>query len=302
MLAVDARHQIHVEQAGKEDGVPVIFLHGGPGIYWTPAIYRFFDPDHYRVIAFDQRGTDRSQPFGELEDNTTPHLIADIERIRKHLGIDRWIVFGGSWGSALALAYALEHRERVMALVVRGIFLGDPEDDVWGFTYCRNVVPDAWDELAAHFPEADHADLFAACVREVNHADPERCLEIAKAYHAYSDHLCGDSTRLDGIPRRPMIDAEHLVSARTSLAYFSNHIYLPPMYLPQNVHRLQGLSGAIVQGRRDLICPTRNAWALHKAWPDAKLTISEGAGHSPFEDGNRHALMAAMEGYKALRP
>jgi proline iminopeptidase len=301
-LDVDDRHTIHVEQAGKPDGMPVVFLHGGPGVFWTSAIYRFFDPAHYRVIAFDQRGVDRSTPRGELEDNTTPHLIADIEAIREHLGIERWIVFGGSWGSALALAYALEHRARVAALVVRGIYLGDPEDDVWGFKHCRSIFPEAWDKLAGHFPKEDHGDLFAACARDVHDPDPARALEIAKAYQAYSDHLCGDTTKLADLPSRAMTDAENLISSRISLFYFSNDIFLAPLYLTQNMHRLAGIPGAIVQGRRDLICPPRNAWELHKAWPDATLTISAGAGHSPFEDGNRQALIAAMETLKAAAP
>jgi proline iminopeptidase len=171
---VDDRHTLHVEEAGNPDGVPVVFLHGGPGLAWSRAIYRFFDPDHYRIVAFDQRGTDRSTPLGELRDNTTAHLMADIEHLRGLLGIERWIVFGGSWGSALALAYALHHPERVMALVVRGIYLGEPEDDIFAFTHCRMLFPEAWHALAAFFPQADHGDLFHAIARDLHDRDPER--------------------------------------------------------------------------------------------------------------------------------
>lgn len=301
-LKVDDRHTLHVEQAGRADGVPVVFLHGGPGDIWSPGIYRFFDPNFYRVIAFDQRGANRSTPPGELRDNTTPHLVADIEAIREHLGIERWVVFGGSWGSALALAYALEHRERVLALVVRGIYMGDPEDDTWGFQHCRNLLPEAWDELASHFPKQDHDNLFGACARDIHDRDKARVMEVAKAFNTFSELLCGNRTKLADIPVRDTTEAEDLVMARLSLAYFANNIFLPPMYLPDNVHRLKGLAGAIVQGRRDLICPTRNAWQLHKAWPDATLTISDEAGHAPFEDGNRQALVAAMEALKTLAP
>ena len=299
-LKVDDLHTLHVEQGGKKGGVPVIFLHGGPGDIWSPGIYRFFDPDNYRVVAFDQRGANRSTPQGELTDNTTPHLITDIETIREHLGIEQWIVFGGSWGSALGLAYALEHRDKVLALVVRGIYMGDPEDDIWGFQYCRNLLPEAWDELASHFRQEDHGNLFAACARDIHDPDEGRCMEVAKAFDAYSELLCGNTTKRDDIPKSEMTDAELLVTARLSLAYFANDIFLPPMHLPDNVHRLAGLPGAIVQGGRDLICPARNAWQLHKAWPDATLTISDGAGHAPFEDGNRQALVAAMEALKTV--
>ncbi|MEM7120623.1 MAG: prolyl aminopeptidase [Pseudomonadota bacterium] len=300
-LPVSSLHTLHVEQGGKADGVPVVFLHGGPGDIWSPAIYRFFDPDHYRVIAFDQRGVNRSTPAGELTDNTTPHLIADIEAIREHLDIERWIVFGGSWGSALALAYALEHRDRVLALVVRGIYMGDSDDDIWGFSHCRNLLPEAWDELASHFSDSDHDNLFAACARDINDDDEVRALEVAKAFDDFSGLLCGNTTKRDDIPLHKSSDAETLVTSRLSLAYFANDIFLPPMHLPNNVHKLAGLPGAIVQGRRDLICPARNAWMLHKAWPDASLTISDDAGHAPFEDGNREALVAAMETLKDLR-
>lgn len=301
-LKVDDLHTLHVEQGGKKGGVPVVFLHGGPGDIWSPAIYRFFDPGHYHVVAFDQRGANRSTPLGELTDNTTTHLIGDIETIREHLGIERWIVFGGSWGSALALAYALAHKERVLGLVVRGIYLGDPQDDIWGFEHCRNVLPEAWEALAGHFPEPDHANLFAACARDIHDPDEARCLEIAKAFDVYSDLLCGNTTKRDDIPKHDMTDAETLAISRLSLAYFANDIFLPPMHLPDNVHKLAGLPGAIVQGRRDLICPTLNAWHLHKAWPEAELTISDKAGHAPFEDGNREALVKAMEDLKGLTP
>lgn len=297
-VAVDGRHTLHVEQAGRPDGAPVVFLHGGPGMVWSPAIYRFFDPDHYRVIAFDQRGTDRSTPRGELVDNTTPHLIADIEHLRETFGIERWIVFGGSWGSALALAYTLHHPERVAGLVVRGIYLGEPEDDVFAFTHCRMIFPEAWYALASHFPETDHGDLFHAIARDLFDPDPARALAVAKAYHAYSDVISRNATTLDDIPERELTDEEDLVSARIACSYFANGIFLPPRWLASNMARLAGLPGAIAHGANDVICPPLNAWRLKQAWPDAELTISAGAGHSPFEEGTRQALVGAMERLK----
>ena len=299
-VPVDGRHTLHVEQAGNPDGVPVVFLHGGPGLAWSRAIYRFFDPGHYRIVAFDQRGTDRSTPLGELRDNTTAHLMADIEHLRGLLGIDRWIVFGGSWGSALALAYALHHRERVTALVVRGIYLGEPEDDIFAFTQCRRIFPQAWHALAAHFPEADHGDLFHAIARDLDAADPARAMAVARAYGAYAEVLCNNASAMSEVPDREMGDEVQLAAARISFAYFANAIFLPPCCLGANMARLAGLPGAIAHGAADVICPPLNAWRLAQAWPDAELTIAPRAGHSPFEEGTRQALVAAMERLKGI--
>ena len=239
-VPVDGRHTLHVEEAGNPDGVPVVFLHGGPGLAWSRAIYRFFDPAHYRIVAFDQRGTDCSTPLGELQDNTTAHLMADIEHLRGLLGIERWVLFGGSWGSALALAYALHHPERVMALAV------------------------------------------------------------ARAYGAYAEVLCNNASTMSEVPDRDMSDEEQLATARISLAFFTNALFLPPRWLSANMHRLKGVPGAIAHGASDVICPPLNAWRLKQAWPDAELTISPGAGHSPFEEGTRQALVAAMERLKGI--
>jgi len=300
-VAVDGLHTLHVEQSGKPDGVPVVFLHGGPGSPWSSHVRRFFDPDHYRVIAFDQRGTWRSTPLGELRDNTTPHLIGDIELLRQRFGIDRWIVFGGSWGSALALAYAEAHPERCLGLVVRGISLGRSIENRWGFHDSRQVRPEAWEKLAASVPQEERDDLDGALLRRMLDPDPAVHWPVIKGWMDQADIL--------GKSRNPDIDTTEegmdtpemdVVGARISIVYFSNHIFLAPGSLLANAHRLHPIPGVIIHGEDDFNCPLANAWDLHKAWPQAAYRPIPGAGHSCFDRNIRLALVAAMEDFKRL--
>ena len=300
-VAVDGLHTLHVEQSGRPDGVPVVFLHGGPGSPWSPHTRRFFDPGHYRVVAFDQRGSWRSTPLGELKDNTTPHLIADIEHLRELLGIERWIVFGGSWGSALALAYAQVHPERCLGLVVRGISLGRSIENRWGFHHSRHVRPEAWELLVASVPQDERDDLDAALKRRMLDPDPAIHGPVIDGWMEQAAIL-GRSRHPD-----PELEAEvdddpalDIAGGRISMAYFSNNIFLAPDSLLDNAHRLADIPGFIIHGEDDFNCPLSNAWDLHKAWPGAVYRAIPDAGHSCFDRNIRLALVEAMEELKTL--
>ncbi len=300
-VPVDALHTLHVEQSGNPHGVPVVFLHGGPGSPWSSHIRRFFDPGHYRLIAFDQRGTWRSTPLGELRDNTTPHLIGDIEQLRELFGIERWIVFGGSWGSALALAYAEAHPERCMGLVVRGISLGRSIENRWGFHDSRQVRPEAWEMLVASVPEEERDDLDGALERRMLDPDPAIHWPVIKGWMDQAEIL-GRSRNLDIDLAEEEFDSPEMdvVGARLSIVYFRNNIFLPPGSLLANAHRLAPIPGVIVHGEDDFNCPLANAWDLHKAWPQARYVPCPDAGHSCFDRNIRLALVAAMEDFKRL--
>jgi len=300
-VAVDGLHTLHVEQSGRPDGVPVVFLHGGPGSPWSGHVRRFFDPAHYRLIAFDQRGSYRSTPLGELKDNTTPHLVADIEHLRELFGIERWIVFGGSWGSALALAYAEAHPGRCLGLVVRGISLGRSIENRWGFHDSRQVRPEAWEALVASVPEAERHDLDGALERRMLDPDPAVHWPVIKGWMDQA-HALGRARNLDiDIHEDGLDDPAHdVVGARLSIVYFSNHIFLEPGSLLANAHRLHNIPGYIIHGEDDFNCPLANAWDLHKAWPQARYMPVPDAGHSAFDRNIRLALVAAMEDFKRL--
>ena len=300
-VAVDGLHTLHVEQSGNPDGVPVVFLHGGPGAPWSGHIRRFFDPEHYRLIAFDQRGSWRSMPHGELKDNTTPHLIADIEHLRVLFGIERWIVFGGSWGSTLAIAYSVAHPDRCLGLVVRGVSLGLGAENGWSFHHSRWIRPEAWEGLVASIPLDERGDLDAAIERRIMDPDPavhgpvvagwmEQAEELGRLRHADLD------VDEDGLAT-PETD---LVCARISIRYFRNHIFLPPASLLDNAFRLKPIPGVIIHGMDDFNTPLANAYDLHRAWPQADYRPIRDAGHGAFDRNIRLALVQAMEEMKAL--
>lgn len=302
-VAVDGIHTLHVEQSGNPDGVPVVFLHGGPGSPWSPNVRRFFDPCHYRLIAFDQRGSWRSSPLGELRDNTTPHLIADIEHLRALFGVERWIVFGGSWGSALGLAYAQAHPDRTMALVLRGILL-DPADYLrWGFHESRSVHPQAWEMLVAAIPENERDDLDAALKRRMLDPDPAIHRPVIRGWMDQSGIL-GRSrhpdpalTEGDGDEEAPELE---VAGGQISMHYLANHMFLAPGSLRQNAHRLAKIPGVIIHGQEDYNCPLSHAWDLHKLWPRARYQPIPDAGHASLDRNIRLALVEAMEAFKTL--
>lgn len=300
MLPLNRGHVMYWEQSGNPDGVPVVFLHGGPGAGSTPTHRRFFDPDHYRIVVFDQRGAGRSTPHGELAHNTTPDLIADMEKLRAHLGIERWLVFGGSWGSTLALAYGEAHPARCLAFVLRGIFLCRPSEIEWFLYGLRTLFPEAWREFAEFLPQSERSDLLASYYRRLTDPDPALHLPAARAWSVY-EASC--STLL---PNRHIVDqfgeAHMALSlARIEAHYFSHNIFLPNDSLLANVGRIRGIPAVIVQGRYDAVCPIVSADDLHRAWPEARYVVVPDAGHSAFEPGICAALLGATEGFKNLR-
>jgi proline iminopeptidase len=298
-LDLDGRHTLYWEVSGNPEGRPVVFLHGGPGAGAGPDHRRFFDPRHYRIVVFDQRGAGRSTPLGEVADNTTQHLIADVERLRNQLGIMRWHVFGGSWGSTLALAYAQAHPERVSALVLRGIFLGSEAEIDWFLYGMAKVFPENWRNFVAAVPENERRDLMAAFSKRLNDPDPKIHLPAARAWSMYE----GSCSTLLPSPQTVAAFGEErhaLGLARIEAHYFKNEVFLEPGQLMKGIARIRNIPTTIIQGRYDMVCPIETADALHRAWPEADYLVVPDAGHSAMEPGIRRALVAATERYKGL--
>jgi len=295
-LAIDARHTLYVEECGNPDGLPVVFLHGGPGAGLSPHHRRFFDPARWRIVLFDQRGAGQSTPFASLDANTTPDLIADIERIREHLGIERWLVFGGSWGSTLALAYAEAHPDRVIGLVLRGIFLAREEELRWfnemdGGARC--IFPERWARFRDFIPEAERGNMIEAYWRRLDNSDETVQLAAARAWSAYE----GGSTMLVHDPDAPGdFDEPHkaVSLARLEAHYFRNGMFLEPGQLLRGIDRIRHIPGVIVHGRYDIICPVKTAFELHQAWPEAEFHIVL-AGHSASDPAIVDKLVEATD-------
>ena len=297
MLPLDGRHRMYFEESGNPEGAPVLFLHGGPGAGAAPAHRRFFDPAHYRIVIFDQRGAGRSMPLGEITDNTTPLLVADIEKLREHLGIKQWLVFGGSWGSTLALAYAEFHPERCTGLILRGIFLCRKSEIDWFLYGLRNIFPEAWRAFSDPIPAAERRDLLTAYHRRLTDPDPAVHMPAARAWGTYE----GSCSTLMPSPETVAYFAGDVVSlglARIEAHYFKHDIFLPENYLLDNVHRIRNIPGVIVQGRYDAVCPIVSADDLHRVWPEAEYHIIPDAGHSAWEPGICSALVRACEKFK----
>ncbi len=299
MLAVDPPHQLYWEQSGNPAGQPVIFLHGGPGAGASADHRRFFDPDRYRIVIFDQRGAGRSRPIADLTDNTTPHLVADIERLRLLLGIERWVVFGGSWGSTLALAYAQAHPERTRALVLRGIFLGRPAELDWFLRDMRFVFPENWRAFHEFLPPAERDDILANYYRRLVDPDPAIHLPAAQAWSRY-EGAC--STLLPNPQTLQHFSQEQLALglARMEAHYFINRLFLAPNQLLEQIGRIRHIPTVVVQGRYDMVCPARSADDLRRAWPEAEYHFVSDAGHSAMEPGTRRRLVAACDRFATL--
>lgn len=300
-LDVGDGHRLYWEESGNPAGVPVVFLHGGPGAGASPVHRQFFDPAHYRIVVFDQRGAGRSTPLGSLEANTTGHLVADIERLREHLGVERWVVFGGSWGSTLALAYAEHHPARCLALVLRGIFLGRPVEVDWFLHGIRHFFPEAWRDFAHYIPEAERGDLLGAYHRRLVDPDPAVHLPAARRWSVY-EGSCSTLAPNPALVADFATDRVALGLARIEAHYFVNRLFLPEDSLLAGVGRIRHIPGIIVQGRYDAVCPPATADDLHRAWPEAEYHVVADAGHSAFEPGIRSRLVAAMDALRERLP
>ena len=294
-LDVGDGHELHIEQCGNLGGIPAVFLHGGPGAGIEPYHRRFFDPVRYHTVLFDQRGSGRSTPHAALEGNDTPRLVGDIERVREFLGIERWLVFGGSWGSTLALAYAQAHPERVTGLILRGIFLCRPHEIHWFYQQgASRLFPDFWEDFVAPVDPAHRHDLLHAYHRLLTGEDELTRLKAARAWAAWEARTA--SLRVNPVVVDHFADAAVALSlARIECHYFVNDAFLAPDQLLRNASRLSGIPGVIVHGRYDVICPVENAWQLHRAWPESELHIVPDAGHSAAEPGIRSALVEATD-------
>lgn len=292
-------HKLYWEQSGKPDGKPVLFLHGGPGAGASPNHRRFFDPNTYRIIITDQRGAGRSQPLGEIEANTTEHLLQDIEQLRIKLGIERWHVFGGSWGSTLALAYAQAHPERVTSLILRGIFLMTQKEIDWFLYGMRMTYPEHWEEFASFIPEDERGDLLTAYYNRLISKNREVWLPAAHAWSRY-ESACSTLLPTDEIALSMIDEAHALGLARIEAHYFLNNRFEPEDKLLRDIDKIRHIPTHIIQGRFDIVCPPISAHELHKAWPEASILIVPDAGHSAMEPGIRAALVAATETVKAL--
>jgi proline iminopeptidase len=296
-LAVDDLHTLYWEECGNPQGVPVLFLHGGPGAGLSPKHRQFFDPSFYRIVLFDQRGAGQSTPLGEVRQNTTPLLIADIERLRLMLGIDHWLVFGGSWGSTLALAYGQAHPERCTGFILRGIFLCTPAEIDWFLNGIRWIFPKEHAEFVASIPPAERGDLLQAFARRLFSDDPEQNLQAARAWSRYEGsclHLLPHPEVADQFGS----DAVALGVGRLEAHYFLHDAFLEEDQLIRKVGRIAHLPAIIIQGRYDVVCPARSAWRLHKAWPQASFEMVEDAGHAAFEPSIARALVAATERFR----
>ncbi|WP_295624330.1 prolyl aminopeptidase [uncultured Nitrosomonas sp.] len=298
-LPLDEIHTMYWEESGNPAGIPVIFLHGGPGAGSTPVHRRFFDPDYYRIVIYDQRGAGRSTPLGEIRENTTPHLIRDLELLRRHLEIDRWLVFGGSWGSTLAIAYGEAHPEHCLGFILRGIFLCRKQEIDWFLYGLRNLFPEAWHVLVAPLSTEERNNILAAYYQRLMNPDPAIHLPAARTWSTYE----GSCSTLLPSPATISYFASDTVAlglARMEAHYFSHNIFLPENSLLRNVHKLHNIPATIVQGRYDAVCPIVSADDLHQAWPQAEYIIIDDAGHSAWEPGIKSALVKATDRFKTI--
>ncbi|MCU7914921.1 MAG: prolyl aminopeptidase [Candidatus Thiodiazotropha sp. (ex Gloverina cf. vestifex)] len=294
-FSVGGGHQLYIEQVGNPKGIPILFLHGGPGAGCEPYHRRFFDPAAYHVVLFDQRGCGRSTPHATLENNSTWDLVDDIEAIRQSLGIERWLLFGGSWGSTLALAYAQSHPDRVLGMVLRGIFLCRDEEIAWFYQAgASKVFPDYWEDFVAPIPDVERDNMLEAYHRRLTGDNELLRMAAAKAWSIWEGRTA--SLR----PNASVVDFFSQPHTALSLAcieshYFVNQAFLRPNQLLEDASKLAGIPGVIVQGRYDLICPMDSAWQLHQAWAGSELMVIPDAGHSATEPGIRQALIEVTD-------
>ena len=300
-LKVSELHTIHYEESGNPNGKPVIFLHGGPGGGISPMYRQYFDPQKWRIVIFDQRGCGRSTPYAELKENTTWDLVSDIEQLREHLKIDQWVVFGGSWGSTLALAYSQTHPDRSLGLILRGIFMLRTSEIGWFYqSGASNIYPDAWQEYLKPIPEAERDDLLSAFYKRLTSEDRQVRLEAARAWAVWE---ASTSKLIPSVRSKERFSMAEFAEAfaRIECHYFVNKGFFErENQLLENIDRIQHLPGIIVQGRYDVVCPMITAWELHQAWQEAELIVIPDAGHSISEPGIKDALIKATDRFAAL--
>jgi proline iminopeptidase len=310
-LKVSNLHQIYYEECGSPDGVPVVFLHGGPGSGCNATQRRFFDPKHYRIILLDQRGCGRSTPQGEVKDNTTDDLVNDIEALRNHLGIAKWHVFGGSWGSSLALVYAVKHANHIISLTLRGIFLSRASELAWFLGGVAHFQPEGWQRLIAYLPEHERGDVLAAFSKRIFSDDAAINIPAAIHWNSYESNMMRliPSEPAAASPATPAKTADELAKenvtelarARVQIHYVQNQCFMDGAAILKAAANLSAIPTVIVQGRYDMVCPPQTAWELAQAMPHAKFTMVADAGHSAMEPGICSALVAATEEFKGLK-
>jgi len=294
-IAVTEPHQLYIEESGNPEGIPVLFVHGGPGGGTRQTDRCFFDPDKYRIILFDQRGSGQSKPHASLEDNNTAALVADIDVIRTTLGIERWVIFGGSWGSTLGLIYAQTYPGLVLGLILRGIFLCRDEDIQWFYQYgASQVFPDYWQQYMQIIPEAERGDMLQAYYARLTGDNDIERMAAAKAWSVWEGR-CATLHANDALVDHFANPHMAMAMARIEAHFFINKAFLEPNQIINNALRLKDIPGTIVHGRYDMVCPVNQAFDLSHAWPEAKLKIIADAGHSSSEPGTTDALLCATE-------
>ncbi len=298
-LAADSTHNLYWEQSGNPDGIPVLLLHGGPGAGASPTHRRFFDPDHYRIVIFDQRGSGRSTPLGSLENNTRAHLVQDIETLRQHLQIEKWHLFGGSWGSTLAMSYAAEYPERCISMIMRGIFLCEADEIEWFLYGMRKIFPEAWEQFASFIDEDKQDNLLDEYYAALTGEDEKRQIQAAIGWSLYE----GACSLL--LPNYEIITTQEqknqaLALARVEAHFFKNEIIPKNESLLNNVDTYRRIPTTIVQGRYDVICPIISAHTLHQVWPEADYVVVPDAGHSALDPSLRARLIEATEHAKKI--
>ncbi|WP_417831321.1 prolyl aminopeptidase [Terasakiella sp.] len=295
MLDVGDGHSIYWEECGNPDGQPILFLHGGPGAGCAPVHRRFFDPDHYRIVLLDQRGCGRSVPAASIENNTTDHLVADLEKLRRLLKIESWFVFGGSWGSTLALAYGVAHPARCKGFILRGVFMGQDYEGDWFLNKMGTFQPEAARAFIHFLPTEERIDILNNYVRRLNHPDPDIHLPAAVSWSSYEE-ACATLLPFNN-PGQPDPHST-LCLARMEAHYFQHDFFMEKDHLLNKLHRILHLPCIIVQGRYDVVCPPVTAEHLSRSWPNSQLIIVPDAGHSALEPGIRHALVNATQAFK----
>ncbi len=299
-LNVDDTHQIYWEQSGNPDGVPIVFLHGGPGAGATPTHRRFFDPDHYRIIVYDQRGSGRSHPLGSLENNTAAHLVDDLEALRQHLKVERWHLFGGSWGSTLAMLYAAKNPKRCISMVLRGIFLCEADEIEWFLYGMRKIFPEAWEQFAGLIPEDQHDNLLEAYYACLTSDDPNVMLQAAIRWALYEGACSSLYPNYETITTDEQ-KKHALAISRIEAHFFKHEILSGESSILNAIDPMRAIPTTIIQGRYDAICPIQTAHKLHQLWPEADYIIVPNAGHSALDPALRSRLIEATENYKTLK-